>query len=189
MGERIEYGEFGRRLVPTIVTPERVRETVASAASGDMTTSVKLAGGIVAAEGGGQASGVDVELLTEEPLAYRATILAELMLNVRIARVPHRYRGKIRIPLVLTAYTYSDMKIEIEIADVAAREIELDLRPMGTAAAIIERIGEVSEQVKREIAQLVNTRKDDPKLDPMRKLELVGTIEEEWLRRTTDDPG
>jgi hypothetical protein len=187
MGERIDYGEFGRRLVPFIVTPERVRETVASAASGKMETSVKLAGGVVNAEGGGEASGVEVELISEEPLAYRATILAEIMLTVRIARVPHRYRGRIRVPLILTAHTQGDITIEIDIGDVAARDIELDLRPMGTAAAIIERIGEVSEQVKREIAQIVNVRKDDPKLDPLRKLELAGTIEEEWQRRTKSD--
>lgn len=187
MGERIDYGEFGRRLVPFIVTPERVRETVASAASGKMETSVRLAGGVVSAEGGGEASGVEVELLTEEPLVYRATILAELMLTVRIARVPYRYRGRIRIPLILTAHTYGDVTIVIDIGDVAARDIELDLRPMGTAAAIIERVGEVSEQVKREIAQIVNKRKDDPKLDPLRKLELAGTIEEEWHRRTRRD--
>jgi hypothetical protein len=89
--------------------------------------------------------------------------------------------------LILTAHTQGDVTIEIDIGDVVARDIELDLRPMGTAAAIIERIGEVSEQVKREIAQLVNVRKDDPKLDPLRKLELAGTIEEEWQRRTQGD--
>lgn len=187
MAEHVDYAEFGRLLVPFIVTPERVRETVASAASGKMMTSVKLAGGVVSAEGGGEASGVEVELLSDQPLAYRATILAELMLTVRIARLPHRYRGKIRIPLVLTAHTYSDVTILIDIADVAARDVELDLRPMGRAAAIIEWIGEVSEQVKREIAQIVNQRKDDPKLDPLRKLELTGTIEEEWQRRTRRD--
>ncbi|MEX0874064.1 MAG: hypothetical protein WD646_05025 [Actinomycetota bacterium] len=186
MPEPLDYGEFGRRFVPTIVTPERVRQTVASAAAGDMTTSVRLAGGIVTAEGGGQATGVEVELLSDEPLAYRAMILAELMLNVRIARVPHRYRGRIRIPLVLTAHTYDDMTIAIDIADVAERDMELELRSLGTAAAIIERIGEVSEQVKREIAQLVNSRKDDPKLEPLRRLEMLTTIEEEWQRRTQD---
>jgi hypothetical protein len=184
---RIDYGEFGRRLVPFIVTPARVRETVVSAASGKMETSVRLAGGVVSAVGGGEASGVEVELISDEPLAYRATILAELMLTVRIARVPTRYRGRIRIPLILTAHTFGDVTIVIDIGDVATRDIELDLRPMGTAAAIIEWIGEVSEQVKREIAQIVNQRKDDPKLDPLRKLELAGTIEEEWRRRTQRD--
>ncbi len=183
MAEQLDYAEFGRRFVRTVVTPERVQHTVMSAAGGDMSTTVRLAGGIVSAKGSGGATHVDVEVISEEPLCYRATVHATLAVNVRIARVPNRYEGEIRIPLVLTASAYDDMTLVIEIADIWAEDVELELRPLGAAAAVVERIGEVSEQVKREITKLVNVRKDSPDLDQLRRLELTSTIEEEWQRR------
>jgi hypothetical protein len=188
MPEQIDYESFGPLFVEQVVTPERVRETVVLGAAGEMKTSIKLAGGLVAADGGGSVERVDVERLGSDPLVYRATIHAGLQLTVRIARIPHRFAGTLAVPLTIRAVTRDDLCIEVHIADVAPTDIELRLEPMGRAAGVVEQIGQVSEQVRREIAKLVTERLADPALEPFKFIELGPAIDAEWERRTKPGP-
>ncbi|MGH2758681.1 MAG: hypothetical protein ACRDKJ_03850, partial [Actinomycetota bacterium] len=147
MGD-LSYAEFGGLFVREVVTLERVRDTMWSVAGGEISTSIRLAGGIVRAEGNGEITKVSVERGSDDPLAYRVTLLATLRLVVRVAGVPQRYDGDLRVPLELRVATKDDLSLSIDIADVTADDIELDLRPAGTAASIVEQIGQVNAQAR-----------------------------------------
>ncbi|MGH2760875.1 MAG: hypothetical protein ACRDKJ_15095, partial [Actinomycetota bacterium] len=76
-----------------------------------------------------------------------------------------------------------DLSLSIDIADVTADDIELDLRPAGTAASIVEQIGQVNAQARREVAQLVNQRKNGPEAMGHRRIDVGPAIDAEWARR------
>lgn len=179
----VGYSEFGGLFVRHVVTPERVRDTMWSLAGGELSTSIRLAGGIVRAEGKGEVTDVSVEKRSEDPLAYRVTLLATLRLVVRVAGVPHRYDGELRVPLELRVVTKDDLSLNIDISDVTPDDIDMDLRPAGTAASFIEQIGQVNAQARREVAQIVNGRKNGVDAMAFRRIDVGPTIDAEWERR------
>ena len=60
--------------------------------------------------------------------------------------------------------------------------MSLKLRPSGTVASIIDQLGSVEEQVRREIVKFVNKRKDAPDAQRLRRIDVGGTIVAEWER-------
>jgi hypothetical protein len=179
----LSYSEFGGLFVRQVVTPERVRDTMWSLAGGELSTSIRLAGGIVRAEGKGEVTDVSVERRSDDPLAYRVTLVATLRLIVRVAGVPHRYDGDLRVPLELRVSTKDDLSLGIDIADVGADDIDMNLRPAGTAASFVEQIGQVNAQARREVAQLVNERKNSQQAMAVRRIDVGPAIDAEWKRR------
>ncbi len=179
----LSYADFGGLFVRQVVTPERVRDTMWSLAGGELTTSIRLAGGIVRAEGKGEVTEVSVERRSDDPLSYRVTLLATLRLIVRVAGVPHRYDGDLRVPLELRVSTKDDLSLSIDIGDVGADDIDMDLRPAGAAASLVEQIGQVNAQARREVAQLVNGRKNGPDAMTFRRIDVGPAIDTEWRRR------
>ena len=179
----LSYGDFGRLFVLYVVTPERVRDTMWSLAGGELSTSIRLAGGIVRAEGKGEVTDVSVERRSDDPLAYRVTLLASLRLVVRVAGVPHRYDGDIRVPLELRVTTRDDLSLSIDISSVTADDLDMELRPAGAAASFVEQIGQVNAQARREVAQLVNERSNGPAAMAFRRIDVGPAIDAEWDRR------
>jgi hypothetical protein len=181
----IGWAEFGRRLVEEIITADRVRETLEATVAGDFETEVRIAAGIVRAEGTGNVWRVDVDRLEneEDALTYRAFLHADLNLTVRVSGVPYRYRGKAMIELDLRAVVRGDLSIFIDIPKVGERDVSLELEPVGRIAGVLDQIGGVSDQVTKEIARFANTRKDDKATMAARVIDLGPTIEAEWERR------
>ena len=179
----ISYAEFGRLLVEEIVTADRVKQTLESTVAGDFDTSVKIAGGIVRADGNGSVWRIDVDRLEGEVLTFRAYLHVDLDLTVRVSGVPYRYKGKSMIELELHVALRSDLSIFVEVPDVTEADVSLELKPLGRVAGILDQIGGVSDQVQREIARFANRKKDEPAAMAERVIDLGPTIEAEWERR------
>ena len=181
----IDYGRFGRRLVEEIVTADRVRQTLESTVAGDFDTAVKIAGGLVRADGRGSVWRVDADRLEGDALVYRAYLHTDLDLTVRVSGVPYRYKGKAMIQLDLHVAVRDDLSIFIEVPEVRFEDVSLELKPLGRVAGILDQIGGVSDQVQREIVKFANVRKDEPAALAARVIDLHPTIEAEWERRRT----
>lgn len=179
----VGYEEFGRLLVAEIVTADRVKETLEATVAGDFDTEVKIAGGIVRATGSGNVWRIDADRLAGEPFAFRAYLHTDLDLIVRVSGVPYRYSGKAMIVLALHVTLRDDLSIFIEVPDTTEADVTLELTPLGRVAGILDQIGGVSDQVRREIVRFANARKDEPAALAARVIELGPTIEEEWNRR------
>jgi hypothetical protein len=179
----ISYEEFGRRFVESVLTADRVEKTLERIVTGTFDTSMRLAAGIVRAEGSGRVTGVEVDLIAHMGLVFRAHIFAELELAVRLSGVPHRYSGKARIELELRPELRDDMSIFIDVPDVPDEAVTLELRPLGRVAGLLDQLGSVAEQTRREIARIVNARKDRADALAERRIEIVPAIEAEWERR------
>ena len=179
----ITYEEFGRRFVESVLTADRVERTLERVVAGTFSTSMKLAAGIVRAEGSGDVSHVEVDLISDAGLKFRAQVFVTLELSVRLSGVPHRYEGKARIELELRPLMQEDMTIFIDVPNVSDEAVTLELRPLGRVAGLLDQLGSVAEQAKREIARFVNTRKERADALRERTIEIVPAIEAEWQRR------
>lgn len=181
----IGYEEFGKRLVEEIVTADRVKETLEATVAGDFDTAVKIAGGIVRADGAGRVWRVDADRVESDDaaLSYRAYLHTDLDLTVRVSGVPYRYTGRAMIELELRAKVRGDLSIYIEVPEVRYDDVTLELKPLGRIAGVLDQIGGVSDQVQREIVKFANARKDEPAAMAARVIDLGPTIEAEWERR------
>jgi hypothetical protein len=182
----ISYEEFGRRFIEAVLTAERVEATLARVVAGAFDTSMRLAAGIVRAEGSGEVTRLEVDRLEGDPLEFRAQLFVRLELAVRISGVPHRYEGNARIELRLYPMLQDDLSIDVDIPDATAEDVTLDLRPLGRVAGLLDQVGSVAEQVEKEIARFVNTKKEDRAARAERRIEIVPVIEAEWERRASD---
>ena len=180
----IPYEEFGRRFLEQVVTADRVEATLQGVVSGKFETEVRMAGGLVRATGSGGVGRIVVDALdTDETLAFRALLHVDLSLLLRISGVPYRYEGRGLITLELHALAQDDLSIFVDVPDVTTEDVELDLQPVGRVAAILDQLGGVNDQVRREITNFVNTRKDEPSALEQRRIDIASTIEQEWERR------
>ncbi len=180
----ISYEEFGRRFVESVLTPERVEATLERVVAGAFDTSMRLAAGIVRAEGSGEVTRIHVDQLAADFLAFRAQLSVRLDLAVRISGMAHRYEGKAKIELRLYPVLMDDLSIHVDIPDVETDDVTLDLRPLGRVAGLLDQVGSVAEQVEREIARFVNNKKQDAAAQRERRIEIIPAIEAEWERRT-----
>jgi len=178
----ISYEEFGRRFVESVLTADRIEKTLERVVKGSFDTSMKLAAGIVRADGSGDVTRVEVDLVAGASL-FRAQIFARLDLAVRISGVPHRYEGKARIELELRPELREDMTIFIDVAKVDAEDVTLELVPHGRVAGLLDQLGSVAEQARREVARFVNQKKDSKEALKERSIEIIPAIEAEWQRR------
>jgi hypothetical protein len=180
----ISYDEFGRRLIEAIVTADRVEESLSGFVSGAFDTQVRLAAGLVRAEGSGNVTKISVDtLLSDDLLVFVATLDVDMDVLVRVSGVPNRYTAKGTITLTLTPLIDEDLSISIDIPKVTADDVALRLRPKGAVASIIDQLGSVEEQVRREVAKFVNARKDSSAALAQRRIDVGGTIAAEWERR------
>lgn len=186
----IGWAEFGKRLVEEIITADRVQQTLAATVAGDFDTSVKIAAGFVSASGRGSVWRIDADRLEpsgdgEDDLSFHAFLHTDLDLVVRVSGVPYRYKGAAMVQLHLRAVVRTNLTIFIEIPQVRFEDVTLELRPIGRVAGILDQIGGVSDQVRREIVRFANRRKDEPAALAARVIELGPTIDAEWERRRT----
>ena len=132
-------------------------------ASGAFETSVKLAAGLVRAEGTGDVTKIHVDtLLDDDILVFVATLHVDMQVLVRVSGVPSRYTATGKMTLLLRPLIDDDLSIVIDVPKVSEADVSLKLRPSGAVASIIDQLGSVEEQVRREIVRFVNKRKDAP---------------------------
>ncbi len=180
----IGYEEFGRRLVEQAITADRVEAALAGFADGEFDSSIKLAAGLVRAEGRGNVSKIRVDtLLDDDVLAFVATLHVDMQVAVRVSGVANRYTAKGTIRLALRPVIDDDLSIVIDVPRVTEQDVALKLRPDGAVAAIIDQLGSVEDQVRREVVRFVNARKDTPEALDRRRIDIGASIVAEWERR------
>lgn len=179
----ISYEEFGRRFLDQLITADRVEQTLHSVVAGDFETSMKIAGGLVRAEGTGSVTRIRVDRTSEEALSYRAALEVKLELTLRVSGVPYRYEGSGEVALDLFAVARDDLSVFVDVPDIKEDRVRIELRPLGRVAAILDQLGAVNDQVEREVARFVNEKKDERAALKARRIDIATTIEEEWQRR------
>lgn len=178
----ISYEQFGINFVELAVTDERLADALVAVA-GDVIRIGPLGVGpreaaTVNAEG--RVARPDIERLGTDPLRVRAVLPVELSLDVAVTGMNHHYDADLRIPLELTVNTAAPITLLIDVARLSSRDVDVTLRADGVRARVLSRLGNVEDEVRRQVARFVRERVDSDEGEQARRIDILPLIDAAW---------
>ena len=176
----ITYEQFGPRFVAYAVTEERVAASIGETAGRRVEEGPMPAGpgGIAEVRVNGVIGDPQVIKKTGEVLGFQAELPIDLQLQVQLALTRHDFEADVRVPLQLTVRTAEPLKLVIQVADVNPADVDVDLRAAGSAAGLLQRIGDMESEVKKQVARTVNKRMTSASALAAREIDVLRLIEE-----------
>lgn len=174
----ISYEQFGVRFVSHAVTPERVASFIGNTAGDEFEMGPMSAGpgGIAGVKAVGRIGAAEVARSPDDLLKFVATLPIDLELEVKLAGARHRYRGDVRVPLRLTVRTAEPLMLVIEVGPVAPADVDLQLRAAGAAAGMLQRMGDMDSEVRKQVARAVNERVSSDRARKGREIDIRALI-------------
>lgn len=176
----ITYEQFGPRFVASAVTEERVAASIAETAGRSVEEGPMPAGpgGLAEVRVNGVIGDPQVTKKTGEVLGFQAVLPIDLSLQVQLALTHHDFAADVRVPLQLTVRTAEPLLLVIQVADVNPADVDVDLRASGSAAALLQRFGDMESEVKKQVARTVNKRMTSASALAAREIDVLKLIEE-----------
>lgn len=183
----IEYAEFGRRFLPRIVTPARVR-AVAESLSGRVIDVESLRTGPRDAAEVTARGVIRLPRVTErtdvDTVAFDMVVPVTLDVVVDVRKADH-YHAEVEIPLVLLARTAAPLLIVIDVEQPDPAQIEVQLRADGLRARTIGMIGRMRRRIAAEVSAAVGRHLADPSL---RTVDVAARLDATRIHEP-DEPG
>ncbi len=176
----ISYEQFGVRFVAQAVTEERVAASIGETAGRGVDVGPMPAGpgGLAEVRVTGSIGDPQVTKKEGQLLEFQAVLPIDLRLQVQLALTRHDYEAGVRVPLQLTVRTAEPLLLVIEVADVNPADVEVDLRASGSAASLLQRVGDMEAEVKKQVARTVNERMTSERARQAREIDVLRLIEE-----------
>ncbi len=173
------YERFGVNFVALAVTPERIRSAVMEAAGRPLQIGPMPAGpgGLASVTAKGHVGLVDVEKLEGHDLRFLATLPIDLDLEIKLAGVPQRYKGDIEVRLSLSVKTAEPLWLVIDVAPVGNEDVTVSLTPEGVAAEMLQRVGNMDEEVRAQVIRTVNERINSESARATRQIDVAALID------------
>jgi hypothetical protein len=154
------YEEFGAAFVHEAVAPDRIRGVIRDLAGGVVNVGPIHAGpgGVAVATAEGTVAEPVVELTGDDPLAYTVTLPVELRLDVNIAGAHHHYTAQASVRIGIAVRLAPPLAICIEPTAPTRRDVSVNVRAKGLQAKVLARVGDIDNELRREIASYVSTR-------------------------------
>jgi hypothetical protein len=156
------YGEFGAAFVHEAVTPDRIRSVIRELA-GDVVTVGPIhagPGGVALAKAEGTMNEPVIELTGDDPLTYQVLLPVGLELEVNIAGAHHRYTADAQVRIGIAVYLEPPLSICVAPTPPTRREVTVKVQAKGLQAKVLGRIGDIDNELRREIAAYVSDRID-----------------------------
>lgn len=178
----ISYEQFGVNFIDTAITEERLAAALVAVA-GDVIRVGPMAvgpGNAATVDAEGRIGAPQVERRAGVPLRFTATLPVALSLDVKVAGVNHHYDARLAIPLALTIRTAEPITLVIDVDRVSSRHVEVQLRADGMRARALSRLGNVEDEIRRQVARFVRERVDGPAGERARRIEILPMIDRAW---------
>ena len=188
--DSISYEQFGVNFVTAAVSPERVKSAIADVSGDTVDVGPMPAGpgGIATAKATGEIGAVEVHRIEGPTLKFQAKLPIDLQLEVTVAAVPQRYEGLVEVPLLLTVHTVAPLTLLIEIKPVVPRDITVKLESSGLGAGVLQRVGNIDDEVRKQVAQVVNERVGFDEAKASREIDVHVLIEEAMAAERAEAP-
>ena len=181
--DEITYEQFGANFVKHVVTPERVAGTI-SRLAGDEVKACPLPagpGGAASVIASGRIGDIVARASSaSRRVAFEAVIPIDLLLEVRVAGADHRYRGRVKAPLTLRVRAVAPVTLIIDVDPVLSDKVEVELSADGVRAKVLQRLGNVNEEVRQRVATIVNERLTSEAAREARHLDILSFVDKAW---------
>lgn len=181
--DEISFEELGVNFVTNVVTPERVADTIAHVAGREVKVGPMNAGpgGAASVTATGRVGKVTaVNVFRGGPLSFDATIPIDVTLTVRVAGASHRYSGKLTVPLHITLRAIAPVILRFDIDSVRPEEVGVQLSAEGLRAKVLQKIGDMDEEVRRAVAATVTERLGVPEAMAVREIDILQRVSDVW---------
>ena len=182
-GERISYEEFGPAFIRHAASNERIVAAIRGVADAPIGFGPASLGPAGAAEvrARGAVRGVRVGERREEPLlTLRVDLAVDLDLRIAVAGTKHRYAGDLAIPLSITVHTAAPLSLVIDVDPVRPADVGVDLKAGGLPARVLKRVGDVDNELRRQVATVVNERVESDDAARLRTIDILSLIDDAW---------
>jgi hypothetical protein len=178
----ISYEQFGVNFVTMAVTDERLAAALAAVAGEVISVGPMAVGPANAATVDAEGRIGEPAITRHEgtPLAFTAVLPVDLSLDVKVAGVNHHYDARLSVPLELTVMTDEPINLVIDVGRVSSRDIDVRLKADGMRAKVLSRLGNVEDEIKRQVARFVRERVDSPAGERARRIEILPMIDRAW---------
>jgi hypothetical protein len=156
------FEQFGSAFVHEAVTPARIAGVIRELA-GDV---VKVGpinagpGGVATATATGTVAEPVVEQTSDDPLTYLVRLPVDLKLDVNVAGTHHHYTAEAEVKVGIKVRLEEPLSICIEPTAPSRREVSVNVHAKGIQAKVLGRIGDIDNELRREIAAYVKERID-----------------------------
>ena len=176
------YEQFGINFVTMAVTDERLGAALAAVAGDAIWVGPMAVGPANAATVDAEGRIGEPAITRHEgvPLAFTAVLPVALSLDVKVAGVNHHYDARLSVPLELTVMTEEPINVVIDVARVSSRDIDVQLKADGMRAKVLSRLGNVEDEIRRQVARFVREQVDSPKGKRARRIEILPMIDKAW---------
>lgn len=178
--EHISYEQFGVNFVAAAVTVERVEASIGEMSGDPVNVGPMPAGpgGIATVRAVGEVGMPVVHQLEGSPMKFQARLPIDLQLDITVAAVPQRYSGDVEVPLLLSVHTVAPLTLKIEVKPVVARDIKVDLVSSGLGGGVLQRVGNIDDEVRKQVAAVVNERIASEEARASREIDVGSMIED-----------
>ncbi|MFF3573246.1 hypothetical protein [Nocardia jiangxiensis] len=183
----IDYAEFGRRFLPRIVTPARVRAVAESLSGRVIEVDSMRTGPRDAAEV--TARGVIrlprvTERADADTVAFDMVVPVTLDVVVDVRKADH-YHAEVEIPLVLMTRTAAPLLIVIDVEQPHSTQIDVQLRADGLRARTLGVIGKMRRRIAAQVSEAVSRHLADPSI---RTVDVAARLDATRIHEL-DEPG
>jgi hypothetical protein len=154
------YEEFGSAFVHEAVTPGRINGVIRGLAGDVVKVGPMQAGpgGVATATAAGKVADPIVEQTSDDPLAYVVRLPVDLTLDVNVAGTHHHYTAEAEVRIGIAVRLEHPLSICIEPTAPSRRDVTVRVHAKGIQAKVLGRIGDIDNELRREIATYVKSR-------------------------------
>lgn len=156
----MSYEEFGAAFVHEAVTPARIAGVIRALAGGPVEVGPLRAGpgGVAAATATGTVAEPVIEETGADPLAYRVRLPVELELQVDVGGSQHHYTAEADVHVGITVRLEPPLSICIDPTPPSRHDVSVRVHAKGLQAKVLGRVGDIDNELRREIAAYVTSR-------------------------------
>lgn len=179
---RIDYGRFGQLFFDYAVTESRIRHSLDSLREEPIVLGPMAGGpgGMARIVGNGRLQEPSVAQRDDSTVCFDVVLPVDLALSVRFTGITYHFSARLRIPLVLTAEAHRPLLIRLHVAPPSPDNITLRLKPRGRSGAMLARMANMENEIRRQAATYVREEMQSPAVRALCDIDIADRLDKAW---------
>lgn len=174
--------EFTHLLLIAAAPPQRVGDVVARLVGDDFSVSAVPVGpgGVATATAYGTRGQVHVAMCDDADWHQVVTVPISLSVEVRMGKRSSRYRGAVQVQTRVRLSLKQPCNVNVEIEDVTPEGVRAAIEPVGTAARIVDCLGDVEGTVVAQVLDYIDDMMSQPQFQDALNIDAIQLMQRAW---------